>query len=97
MNEMAQYASTYVPGLTVYTSTNYFGSDHVSYIDNGMPGVLSIDDDWNVYPAYHQSNDLPENINLTQGEYIIKTTMATVADKAVVIGANDLIFADDFE
>ncbi len=97
MNEMAQYAATYAPGLTVYTSTNYFGSDHVSYIDNGMPGILSIDDDWNVYPAYHQSNDLPENINLTQGEYIIKTNMATLVEKAVVMGSFDLIFADDFD
>ncbi len=97
MNEMAQHAATYVPGLTVYTTTNYFGSDHVSYIDNGMPGVLSIDDDYGVYPDYHQSTDLPENINLTQGEYIIKTNLATLATKAVVLGASDLIFSDSFE
>ncbi|TDR22772.1 M28 family metallopeptidase [Marinicella litoralis] len=97
MNEMAQNAAIYAPGLTVLTTTNYFGSDHVSYINNGMPGLLSIDVDWGVYPDYHQNTDLPENINLTQGEYIIKTNLATIADNATVIGLSDVIFASGFE
>jgi hypothetical protein len=97
MNEMAQNAATYVPDLSVQTTTNYFGSDHVSYINNGMPGILSIDVDYGIYPDYHQSSDLPENINTTQGEYIIKTNLATIADKAAVLGLADLIFRSGFE
>jgi len=97
MNEMAQNAATYAPGLTIQTTTNYFGSDHVSYIDNGMPGVLSIDVDYDIYPGYHRSTDLPENINTTQGEYIIITNLATLVDKAVVLGLSDLIFINGFD
>jgi hypothetical protein len=99
MNDMAQNAATYAPGLTVLTSTNYFGSDHVSYIDNviSMPAVLSIDVDYGIYPDYHRSTDLPENINTTQGELIIKTNLATLVDKAVLLGLSDLIFAHGFQ
>ncbi len=97
MNDMAQNAATYAPGLTVQTTTNYFGSDHVSYINNGMPGVLSIDVDWGIYPDYHRSSDLPENINTTQGGYIIITNLATLVEKATVIGSSDLIFSNGFD
>lgn len=99
MNDMAQNAATYAPGLTVQTTTNYFGSDHVSYIDNiiPMPGILSIDVDYGIYPDYHRSTDLPENINTTQGEYIIITNLATLIDKAVVLGLSDVIFINDFD
>ncbi len=97
MNTLVQNAATYAPDLTVFTSTNYFGSDHVSYIDNGMPAVLSIDDDYALYPDYHRSTDLPENINTNQGEYIIKTNLATLAEVAEVLGTDDLIYRNGFE
>ena len=97
MDVLAQNAATYVPDLTVYTSTNPFGSDHVPYINNSMPAILSIDDDWNVYPGYHQSSDLPENINLTQGSYILKTNMASLAQLAEVLVNNDVIFENSFD
>ena len=99
LNDLVQNAATYASGLTVLTSTNYFGSDHVPYIDNGMPGVLSIDDDWGVYPHYHQSSDLPEAITNTQNqaEMILKTNLATLAIMAGIVDASDLIFQDGFE
>ena len=99
MDALVQNAATYASGLTVYTSTNYFGSDHVSYIDNGMPGVLSIDDDWGVYPHYHRSSDLPEHLNNTQdqAEMILKTNLATIALMAGLIDNSDVIFENGFE
>lgn len=94
---LIQNAAIYVPSLTVFTSTNPYGSDHVPYINNDMHGILSIDDDWNVYPDYHQNTDLPENLSLTQGEYILKTNIASLAQLAGIPGAADLIFASGFE
>lgn len=92
-----QSANIYVPNLTVFTSTNPFGSDHVPYINNKMHGILSIDNDWNVYPDYHRSTDLPENLNLTQAEYILKTNMASLAQLATVLDTDDYIFFNGFE
>ena len=97
MDILAQNAATYVPELTVFTSTNPFGSDHMPYINNDMHGILSIDDDWNVYPGYHRSTDLPENINLDQGQYILKTNLAALAQLAEMNVNEDILFENSFE
>ncbi len=94
---VAQNAASYAPNLTILQSLNPWGSDHVPYINNNMHGILLIDDDWSVYPAYHQANDLPENINLTQGEYILKTNLASLAQLAGILTVSDLIFSAGFE
>ena len=94
---LVQNANNYAPNLSVFTSTNQFGSDHVPYINNDMHGILSIDNDWGVYPDYHQSTDLPENLNLVQGEYILKTNIASMAQLATVLDSVDYIFTDGFE
>jgi hypothetical protein len=97
MDILVQNAAIYAPELTVYTSTNPFGSDHVPYINNNMHGILSIDEDWNVYPGYHRSTDLPENISLNQGQYILKTNLAALAHLAEIIQNEDVLFNNDFE
>jgi len=94
---LAQNANTYAPNLGVFTSTNPFGSDHIPYINNNMHGILSIDDDWSIYPDYHRSTDLPENLNLTQGEYILKTNLAALTQLATILDPNDYIFYNGFE
>lgn len=94
---LAMNAATFAPQLTVVTSTNPFGSDHVPYINNDMHGILSIDVDWDVYPDYHRSTDMPENLNLTQAQYILQTNMAALAQLAGINGGNDVIFANGFE
>ncbi len=94
---LAMNAATYAPNLNVVTSTNPFGSDHVPYIDNDMHGILSIDVDWDVYTDYHRSTDLPENLDLTQAQYILQTNMAALAELAGIINSTDLIFSSGFE
>ena len=96
MQYLQQMAATYAPELTVFTSLNPFGSDHMPYINNDMPGILSIDDDWDQYDDYHRSSDLPENLNNNQALYIIKTNMAALSSLATLIHS-DVIFAHDFE
>jgi len=48
--------------LGISYSFNPFGSDHVSYLDQGMPALLAIDQDWDRYPNYHRTTDLPSAI-----------------------------------
>ena len=97
---LAQSAATYSPEIRIFTTTNYWGSDHVPYIDNNMHGILLIDDDYGIYPAYHQSNDLPENINLNQAKYIMKTELAGLAELAGLLALASVqneIFTNGFE
>jgi len=52
-----------------------FGSDHMSFLDNDMPGVLVINGDDDKYPEYHKSGDQyftkPEDAskNIVKKEY----------------------------
>ena len=97
MDVLAENAAIYAPELTVYTSTNPFGSDHVPYINNNMHGILSIDDDWNNYSDYHRSTDLPENIKLNQGNFILKTNLAALAHLAKLEINPEIIFENGCE
>lgn len=49
--------------INVVHNGSPFGSDHMSFLDNGMPGVLTINGDDEAYPHYHQSDDTIENVN----------------------------------
>lgn len=52
-------------GDSVYIvhSNNPFGSDHMSFLDNGFQGVLTIQGDDEGYPDYHKSSDEVRNVN----------------------------------
>merc|ERR1719174_3541767 len=49
--------------LSVVHSNNPFGSDHMSFLNNKMKAVLTINGDDEAYPNYHQSSDTIENVN----------------------------------
>ncbi len=66
------------------TSLNPFGSDHIPYLQNQRPALLTIDNDYDIYPAYHRSNDLPQNIVIPMGEGVIRLNVATLAGLAGV-------------
>lgn len=92
-------ATTYVPELSVITSTNPFGSDHVPYLNAGVQTVLAIENDWDIYPHYHRSTDLPANLGpnvMPMGGAILKTNAAVIAEIAGLDGATAL-FDDGFE
>ena len=46
----------------VSRSQSPFGSDHVSFLDAGIPAILLIDGDWAAYPYYHNTQDTPDKI-----------------------------------
>jgi len=64
---LANYQSaknTYLPSSTLGIAYDFnpFGSDHVSYLEKGMPALLAIDQNWASYPNYHRTTDLPSAI-----------------------------------
>jgi hypothetical protein len=103
MNKFAAAAATYVPALQVTLSTNPFGSDHMPYLGAGKPTVLAIESDYDVYPHYHKSTDLPANIGpnaQAMGGAILKTNVAVLADETGTTAqpaVTDRIFEDGFE
>ena len=72
-----------------------WGSDHVPYLDSGIPALLTIENDFQEYPYYHTTNDLPQHITIEMGEEIIKMNVAAMAE---MVGAGtNMLFDDGFE
>jgi hypothetical protein len=91
-----QTAADYSPGMTVTTSVNPFGSDHIPFINRAVPSLLLIEPEYDSYPQYHKATDTPANITnaLLQGPAIMRMMLATTALRADL----DLgILVDGFE
>jgi len=81
--------------LRVVTSTYAWGSDHVPYLERGMPALLTIENDWDEYPDYHRTTDLPASITLEMGGEILRMNVAAMAH---LIGTDSgVLFRDGFE
>ncbi len=65
--------------LRIVTTLNPFGSDHVPYIEEDIPALLVIENDWNSYPQYHKTSDTADNITLAMGEQTLRMQAATIA------------------
>ncbi len=97
LNQFAAAAATYVPDLRVTLSTNPFGSDHMPYLYAGKRTLLAIESDYDDYPFYHRSTDMPVNVGSNaqaMGGAILKTSAAVIAE---IAGINDRIFATGFD
>lgn len=77
----AQYAAaaSQVEGLTSFTSFNPWGSDHMPFIEKHIPAMLTIDNDWGVYPPYHKTGDTIDQISREMGTAILKMNAAVLA------------------
>lgn len=63
----------------------------------GRRSVLVSEKDWNIYPHYHRSTDLPVNMGIhaqAMGAAILRTNVAVLAN---LTGASDRILADSFD
>ena len=81
-----QAAADYVPQLQVSTSLAPFGSDHVPFINQGVPSLLLIENEWDSYPHYHRSTDTPGNVSNAQlqGPAVLRMELAVIASQAEV-------------
>ena len=79
---MLSAAAQQYTNLRIVTTLNPFGSDHVPYIEEGIPSILVIENDWNSYPQYHKTSDTPEQITLAMGEQTLRMQAAALAQLA---------------
>ncbi|MBK6424961.1 MAG: M28 family peptidase [Blastocatellia bacterium] len=70
----AQYTT-----LRILTTLNPFGSDHVPYLNRGMPALLTIENDWDSYPNYHRTTDTANNITIDMGLQTLRMNVAALA------------------
>lgn len=84
--QFQQSAADYSPGMTVSTSLQPFGSDHMPFINRGVPTLLLIENEWDSYPHYHKTTDTPANVSnaLLQGPAVIRMELAVIAARAEV-------------
>jgi hypothetical protein len=76
---LADAADTYT-GLTVETSLHPFNSDHVPFIDKGVPAVLTIEGADNTNHAVHSATDTIDGINYDLLLDILRMNVAFVAE-----------------
>ena len=82
--------------LRTVRSLNPFGSDHVPFLNRGLPALLTIENDWDSYPGYHSTTDLPAHISQQMGGGVLQMNAAVLAEQAGA-GTTSLLFADGFE
>lgn len=58
--------------MKTFVSMNPFGSDHMPFLNQSLPAVLTIDNDWDSYKHYHKTTDLPKNLSIGMGEGILR-------------------------
>jgi hypothetical protein len=75
-------ASTYT-GLTVQTSLNPFNSDHVAFIQKGVPAVLTIEGTDDANHAIHSARDTLDRLNFDLALQILRMNTAFVAEALV--------------
>jgi hypothetical protein len=78
MDDLAAAAGTYT-GLAVQRSLNPFASDHVPFIDLGMPAVLTIEGSDRGNGNVHTADDTLAHIDYGLGLDIVRMNVATAA------------------
>jgi hypothetical protein len=78
MADLATAAATYT-GLKVETSLNPFASDHVPFINNGIPAVLTIEGADSANGHIHSANDTLNFIDWSLAAEILRMNIAALA------------------
>jgi hypothetical protein len=82
MNTALSNLQQYSPNLSRTSSTNSFGSDHVSFQRAGIPAILYIERDDTNYPCYHRTCDTMQYVNLGQSIDITVGVAGALWDEA---------------
>ena len=65
--------------LRVSTSLSPFASDHVPFLDAGVPAVLSIEGDDGANPRIHSERDTVEHLDVALAEQVLRMDLAALA------------------
>jgi len=79
LDSLAIAAATYT-GLAVETSTNAANSDHVSFLDKGIPAVLTIEGADSTNHEVHTARDTLDRINFDLAVEILRMNTAFVTE-----------------
>ena len=90
-------AVDHAPRMRVVTDTNPCCSAHMPWINQNVPALLAIQNDWSRYPHYHRSTDVPANMTNAEAmaELILRMNAAAVASWAGL--AEPPLFGSGFE
>jgi Peptidase family M28 len=80
INGLKEAAAIYTR-LTVETSLNPFASDHVPFIDMGIPAVLTIEGADNANSRIHSANDTIDHVKADLAVEILRMNVAFVASE----------------
>jgi Zn-dependent M28 family amino/carboxypeptidase len=83
INALAEAAATYTP-LQVQTSLNPFNSDHVPFIDAGIPAVLTIEGTDSANNDVHTENDVVATLDFALMTQILRMNVAICATQLEV-------------
>jgi len=78
---MSSLVTTYT-NLTPNITMPAWGSDHVPFLKNGIPSILTIEHWKTKTPCYHASCDKPGHLNYDYAAEIIKLNLAALLIKA---------------
>ncbi|WP_196809482.1 M28 family metallopeptidase [Nocardia sp. 348MFTsu5.1] len=90
MNELVAAAGTYTQ-LSVTTSLNPFASDHVPFIDAGLPAVLTIEADDRANTDVHTDRDTLATVDPSLAMEILRMNLAVLATHLGVVRDGPLV------
>ena len=62
-----------------------------------MPAMLAIENDWDDYPDYHRTTDLPDNLSTAMGGGILRMGAGGIGRLAGLVEPAGLLFRDGWE
>jgi hypothetical protein len=85
--------------LAVEVALNAWGSDHVPYLEAvpALPAMLAIENDWDDYPDYHRTTDLPGSLSTAMGGGILRMGAGGIGRLAGLVEPVGLLFRDGWE
>lgn len=90
MNDLVAAAATYTQ-LSVSTSLNPFASDHVPFIDAGLPAVLTIEADDRANTDVHSDRDTLATVDSSLAMEILRMNLAVLATRLGPLSTGPLV------
>jgi hypothetical protein len=84
IDDLASAAATYT-SLNIQTSLSPFASDHVPFINAGIPAVLTIEGADEANDAIHTENDTLDRVNVSFAVEILRMNLGFIAKHAVPV------------
>ena len=81
--QMAHQYTNLQPEITIPA----WGSDHETFLDEGIASFLTIEDWQTKTPCYHRACDKAETLNIDYAKQIIRLNIAVMAQKAEVLNS----------